>query len=83
VQEGAGRESGFSDPEYRNAGARLVGTRDEVFAGCEMIVKVKEPLPEEYPQLRPGQILFTYLHLAADERLTSELARAEGHRRGL
>jgi len=73
VQEGAGRESGFTDQEYQAVGAQLTSTADEVFAACDMIVKVKEPLPEEYRQLRAGQILFTYLHLAADDKLTSEL----------
>ena len=73
VQADAGRESGFTDPEYQAVGARLVKTAAEVFATCEMVVKVKEPLAEEYQQLRPGQILYTYLHLAADEKLTNEL----------
>jgi len=73
VQAGAGRESGFTDQEYQAVGARLANTADEVFASCDMIVKVKEPLAEEYQKLRAGQILYTYLHLAADEKLTNEL----------
>jgi len=73
VQAGAGSGSGFSDDEYVAAGARVVGTADEVFAAADLIVKVKEPIPEEYDRFRPGQQLFTYLHLAADRRLTEFL----------
>lgn len=69
VERHAGEGSGFSDAEYARAGARL-GTAAEVWQSASLILKVKEPLPEEYPYLRPGLILFTYLHLAADERLT-------------
>ncbi|MCE3274338.1 MAG: ald, partial [Propionibacteriaceae bacterium] len=72
VQAGAGSGSGFSDEEYAAAGARVVGTADEVFA-AGLIVKVKEPIAEEYDRFRPGQQLFTYLHLAADRRLTEFL----------
>ena len=73
VQAGAGSGSGFPDDEYVAAGARIVGTADEVFAAADLIVKVKEPIPEEYDRFRPGQQLFTYLHLAADRRLTEFL----------
>ncbi|HYO29511.1 MAG TPA: alanine dehydrogenase, partial [Thermomicrobiales bacterium] len=73
VERGAGRGSGFADHEYERAGAALVASPAEVFARAEMIVKVKEPVASEYRDLRPGQILFTYLHLAADERLTRAL----------
>ena len=73
VQTGAGMGAGISDEEYGRAGATLVGTAKEIFERADMIVKVKEPLPEEYPLLRENQILFTYLHLAADERLTKAL----------
>ena len=73
VQAGAGSGSGFSDDDYVAAGARVVGTADEVFAAADLIVKVKEPIPEEYDRFRPGQQLFTYLHLAADRRLTDFL----------
>jgi alanine dehydrogenase len=75
VQCGAGLGSGFSDAEYREAGAELVDGPAPVFAAAEMIVKVKEPVAAEYDLLRPGQILFTYLHLAADEPLTRALMR--------
>src|SRR5215217_1214205 len=73
VQAGAGSGCGFSDDEYGAAGARVVDTADEVFAAADLIVKVKEPIPEEYDRFRPGQQLFTYLHLAADRRLTEFL----------
>lgn len=75
AQRGAGVGSGFSDAEYVAAGARLTDSAAEVFGQAEMIVKVKEPVPAEYDLLRPGQLLFTYLHLAADEALTLALLR--------
>jgi alanine dehydrogenase len=73
VEQYAGDGSGFSNDEYATVGARIVGSHDEVFARAEMIVKVKEPVPAEYDLLRPNQLLFTYLHLAADESLTRVL----------
>jgi alanine dehydrogenase len=73
VQTTAGQGAGISDDDYRKAGATLVNTPKEIFERADMIVKVKEPLPEEYPLLRENQILYTYLHLAADERLTKAL----------
>lgn len=73
VQTGAGIGAGITDQEYAAAGATIVGEAKDVFAKADMIVKVKEPLPEEYELLREGQILYTYLHLAADERLTKAL----------
>ncbi len=73
VQAGAGAGVGCSDAAYRHAGARIVDTAEEVWRTAEMIVKVKEPQPEEYGLLREGQVLFTYLHLAADARLTRAL----------
>ncbi len=72
VQRGAGVGSGFGDEEYAQAGASLVDTPGEAYA-AELVVKVKEPQPSEYPLLRPGMILFTYLHLAAQEALTQAL----------
>lgn len=75
VERGAGAGSGFTDQEYAAAGARVADDHDEVFAQAEMIVKVKEPVAVEYDLLRPGQLLFTYLHLAADEPLTLALQR--------
>ncbi len=73
VQQGAGDASGFSDAEYAAQGATIAPDADAVFAGAEMIVKVKEPLPPEVVRLRPGQILFTYLHLAPAPELTRAL----------
>src|ERR687889_675107 len=73
VQAGAGVGSRFADDEYAAVGATVVPTADEVFAAADLIVKVKEPVPEEYHRFRPGQQLFTYLHLAADRGLTEFL----------
>lgn len=77
VESGAGIGSGFSDDEYARAGATIVPQAADIWQRAEMIMKVKEPLPQEYPLLRDGQILFTYLHLAASEELTRELMRAD------
>lgn len=72
VESGAGEGSGFSDAEYARRGARV--TKDPAEAwGCELVLKVKEPIPEEYRYLRPDLVLFAYLHLAADEALTRAL----------
>lgn len=76
VETGAGAGIGAGDDVYRAAGARIADTAAEIFSTAEMIVKVKEPLPEEYPLLRRGQILFTYLHLAANRVLTDALLRS-------
>lgn len=70
VERGAGQGSGLTDAEYEAAGATLVNSHEDVFAAADLVVKVKEPLPSEWPLLRPGQILFTYFHFAADEELT-------------
>ena len=64
VESTAGEGVGFDDDSYRAAGAEIVGGADDVFQRAEMVVKVKEPQPAEYAQLREGQVLFTYLHLA-------------------
>ncbi|WP_072386569.1 alanine dehydrogenase [Hyphomicrobium sp. CS1BSMeth3] len=77
VQHNAGTGSGFSDAEYSAAGARLTGDIEEVFSQSDMIVKVKEPQPEERRRLREGQILFTYLHLAPDPDQTRDLIRSK------
>ena len=74
VEASAGLGSAIADEHYEVAGAEIVADADAVFAEAELIVKVKEPQPEEYERFRPGQVLFTYLHLAADERLTRFLA---------
>ncbi len=76
VERGAGIGAGFGDVEYEHAGARLVDTHAAVFAEADLVVKVKEPLPAEYGLLRPGQLLFTYLHLAASRELTLALMRS-------
>jgi alanine dehydrogenase len=75
VERGAGIGSGYPDADYANAGAKLVATHAEAFQ-AGLIVKVKEPLPSEYPLLRRDQILFTYLHLAADLQLTEALLQS-------
>lgn len=73
VQEGAGLGSSFSDSQYLAAGAQLVDTAEEVFSAADMIVKVKEPLAPEIAMLRPGQVIYTYLHLAPDYEQTMGL----------
>lgn len=73
VQKRAGEGSGFQDSEYTGAGATLVDSADEVFGRSEMIVKVKEPVAEEYSRLKAGQIIFSYLHLAPLPDLTQVL----------
>ncbi|HEV2547788.1 MAG TPA: alanine dehydrogenase [Stellaceae bacterium] len=75
VESGAGAGIGFEDAAYERAGARVAKSAEEVFA-AEMIVKVKEPQPAEIARLKPGQVLFTYLHLAADRQQTEGLLRS-------
>src|SRR3954454_20507431 len=75
VEAGAGEGSSFPDDAYRAVGASLASV-EEVWADAELLLKVKEPLPEEYPRLREGLVLFTYLHLAASEELTRALAES-------
>ncbi len=76
VERNAGSGAGFPDADYERAGATLLDSHSAVFEAADMIVKVKEPLPSEYPLLRPDQILFTYLHLAASRELTETLIRS-------
>ena len=76
VERNAGIGSGYPNTDYEQAGATLVDSHAAVFEQAGLIVKVKEPLPEEYPLLRPGQLLFTYLHLAADRALTEALMKS-------
>jgi alanine dehydrogenase len=73
VEQGAGLGSAITDEEYLAAGAKILTTADDVWAEGDMVLKVKEPIAEEYPRLRAGQTLFTYLHLAADKPLTEAL----------
>lgn len=70
IQSGAGVGSGFEDEEYKANGADILATADEVWAKAEMIMKVKEPIAEEYKRCRAGQLVFTYFHFASSEELT-------------
>lgn len=73
VEKSAGEGSGYSDDDYSSAGAIVVDSPQEIFTQSDMVMHVKEPQPSEYDLIRPGQIVFTYLHLAAEERLTKAL----------
>ncbi|MDR2731216.1 MAG: alanine dehydrogenase [Treponema sp.] len=77
VEKGTGEGSGFSDAEYITAGAKILPTRQDVWAEADMIVKVKEPLEDEYSLIRENQILYTYLHLAPDRPQTEALIKAK------
>ncbi len=77
IEQGAGAGSGITDAQYTAAGATIVATAAEVWGRAEMVMKVKEPLPPEYPLLRPGLILYTYLHLAPLPELTQVLLDAQ------
>lgn len=78
VEQGAGEGTHLSDAEYREAGAEMVSV-DEVWARAEMIVKVKEPRPVEYGRIRPGQLVFTYFHFAADQDLTAAMVKSQAY----
>ncbi|UOE21809.1 alanine dehydrogenase [Thermobifida halotolerans] len=73
VEHDAGVGSSISDAEYAAAGARVLGTAEDVWGEAELVLKVKEPVAEEYPRMRKGQVLFTYLHLAASRECTDAL----------
>jgi alanine dehydrogenase len=73
VQKGAGLGAGLPDAAYEEAGAEMLDSADQVFERAELIVKVKEPLVHERKRLKRGQVLFTYLHLAADPKQAEEL----------
>ncbi len=75
LEEGAGTGSSLFEDRYKRAGGQFVATADDVWREADMVLKVKEPVPSEYERMREGQILFTYLHLAADRPLTEELLR--------
>lgn len=75
VQSGAGEASGITDEQYSEAGAIIVDEAADVWGDAELVLKVKEPVAEEYDFLREGLTLFTYLHLAADRPLTEELMK--------
>ena len=70
IEAGAGNGSGLSDAQYAAAGAAIVDSAADIWARADLIVKVKEPQPAEWPMMRPGQVVFTYFHFAADEALT-------------
>src|SRR5215472_17499220 len=76
VERNAGAGAGYPDDDYHQTGATLLKDHAEIFQRAELVVKVKEPLPTEYDLLRPGQLLFTYLHLAADRPLTEALMKS-------
>jgi alanine dehydrogenase len=73
VESGAGLGSSTTDEDYRGAGARILANAEDVWAEADLILKVKEPIAEEYPRMREGQVLFTYLHLAASRECTQAL----------
>ncbi len=75
VQSGAGVGSGIPDREYAQSGAQILVSAAEIFRRAQLILKVKEPLPEEYPKLRSGQIVFTFFHFAANLRLSQAMIR--------
>src|SRR5262245_51377201 len=73
VEAGAGLGSGIADHDYLRQGCEMVSGPEEIFARADMVVKVKEPMPAEWPLIRKGQILFTYFHFAADRKLTEAM----------
>jgi alanine dehydrogenase len=75
VEKNAGEGSGFDDALYQKAGAQIIDSAADIWAQADMIVKVKEPIEVEYPRMREGQLLFTYLHLAPDKELTDQLLK--------
>ena len=77
VQQDGGNAIGFTDQLYQQAGAEIVADPAEIFSQAEMIIKVKEPQPDECRQLHPGQLLFTYLHLAPDPQQTELLLKSD------
>ena len=76
VQSTAGESSGFSDEEYRSAGAKILATIEETYAIAEMIIKVKEPIEPEYELIKPDQLVFTYFHFASYEPLTRAMIKS-------
>ncbi|QDU88288.1 Alanine dehydrogenase [Pirellulimonas nuda] len=76
MERGAGDGSGLTDDDYASVGAELVDSPQEVFSGADLVVKVKEPMPQEWPLIRPGQALFTYFHFAASRELTEAMMRS-------
>ena len=76
VERNAGLGSGFTDEQYKHAGAEIVEKPEEIFERADMIIKVKEPLPQEYPLIRENQIVFTYFHFAASRSLTEAIIQS-------
>ena len=79
LEKGAGLGSGFDDKSYEAAGAKILPDAESVWTEADMIIKVKEPLPSEYPLMQRGQLLFTYLHLAPEPELTHALKIGRAH----
>ncbi len=79
VQSTAGEGSSLSDDDYKDAGGRIAPDAASVFGECDMVLKVKEPLPDEWSLIRKGQTLFTYFHLAADRKLTEAMVKSGAH----
>jgi alanine dehydrogenase len=77
IETNAGASSGFPDADYTQAGAKIVATPEEVFDNADLIVKVKEPQPQEIARFKPGQIVFTYFHFAASSELTQSCLESE------
>ncbi len=76
IQAGAGQGSGISDDDYGRHGAKIVGGAEQIWKEAGLVVKVKEPLPQEWPLLRPGQMVFTFFHFAADQALTEAVMKS-------
>src|SRR4051794_38612325 len=76
IQAGAGQGSGIADEQYAVNGAEIIANAAEIWSRADLIVKVKEPLPAEWPLLRNGQIVFTYFHFAADRNLTEAVMKS-------
>ena len=77
VEKGTGEGSGFSDEDFKKAGAEIIEDKKKLFDETQLILKVKEPLPEEYKLFHEEQVLFTFLHLAADKTLTGVLLKSK------
>src|SRR5260370_34527118 len=79
IQAGAGQGSGLGDEQYQGQGAEIVPTAADVWKEADLIVKVKEPLPQEWPLMAAGQVVFTYFHFAADQALTKAVLQSGVH----
>jgi alanine dehydrogenase len=77
VEKGAGEGSAYSNDDYKRAGAVIGDSAEEIYRKADMVMKVKEPLPVEYPMIRKGQVLFTYFHFAASLELTQAIIASE------